>query len=209
MLALFTIHWKVIEKKCLRRRNLEVVDRRKESLLGINIPGKKNLEVKEALVEQESIEESDESDLDRLDEIDTLPSSSDNLSSHALPRKPHELSNTKLETETSSSEDDSAAIQGFRFIDRAVLSPIVRLLLCPMCKKNHVELDEDCYGKMGFASALFIKCTGKKCTFFEKFYSSSKVGTSQAFEVNRKIVLASRNIGVGHQGLVKFTAVMC
>lgn len=49
---------------------------------------------------------------------------------------------------------------------------------------------------------------GKKCKFFEKFYSSSKVGTSQAFEVNRKIVFASRNIGVGHQGLVKFAAVM-
>lgn len=125
-----------------------------------------------------------------------------------MPRKPHDLSNTKLEIETSSSEDDSAAIQGFRFIDMAVLSPIFRLLLCPMCKKNHVELDEDCDGKMGFASALFINCTGKKCKFFEKFYSSSKVGTSQAFEVNRRIVLASRNIGVGHQGLVKFTAVM-
>ena len=82
------------------------------------------------LVEQESIEESDESDLDRLDETDTLLSSSDNLSLHVLPRKPHDLSDTKLETETSSSEDDSAAIQGFRFIDMAVLSPIFRLLLC-------------------------------------------------------------------------------
>ena len=52
MLALFMIHWKVIKEKCLQRRNLEVVDRRKESLLGMNIPGQKNLEVKEALVEQ-------------------------------------------------------------------------------------------------------------------------------------------------------------
>ena len=144
---------------------------KKRKFTGNKYTRQKNLEVKEALVEQESIEESDESDLDRLDETDTLPSSSDNLSSHVLPRKPHELSNTKLETETSSSEDDSAAIQGFRFIDMAVLSPIFRLLLCPMCKKNHVELDEDCDGKMGFASALFIKCTGKKCKFFEKFFT--------------------------------------
>lgn len=122
----------------------------------------KNLEVKEALVEKKSFEKSDESDLDRLDETDALPSSSDKLSSHGLPRKPHEVFNTKLETETSSSEDNSAAIQGFRFIDMAVLSPIFRLLLCPICKKNHMELDEDGDGKMGFASALFIKCTGKK-----------------------------------------------
>ena len=58
---------------------------------------------------------------------------------------------------------------------------------------------------------LLLHCLSSapgKSKFFEKFYSSSKVGTSQAFEVNRKIVLASRNIGVGHQGLVQFTAVM-
>lgn len=31
---------------------------------------------------------------------------------------------------------------------------------------------------------------------------------SQAFEVNRRVVLATRNTGVGHQGLVKFCCVM-
>jgi len=82
------------------------------------------------------------------------------------------------------------------------------LLLCPICKKNHVELEEDGDRKMGFASLLLINCTGEKCKFSEKFYSSSKVGNSQAFEVNRRIVLASRNIGVGHQGLVKFAGTM-
>ena len=30
----------------------------------------------------------------------------------------------------------------------------------------------------------------------------------QAFEVNRRIVLATRNIGIGHQGVVKFAGVM-
>jgi len=61
---------------------------------------------------------------------------------------------------------------------------------------------------MEFTSLLLISCTRKKCKFSKKFYSSSKVGNSQAFEVNRRIVLASRNIGVGHQGLVKFAGTM-
>ena len=82
------------------------------------------------------------------------------------------------------------------------------MLLCSLCKKNHIELDEDGNGKMYCLSVLFIKCTGKKGKFFEKFYSSLKVGTCQAFEVNCRIALASRNFGVGHQGFVKFAAVM-
>lgn len=62
--------------------------------------------------------------------------------------------------------------------------------------------------KMGFASLLFVKCPGTKCEYLKKVYSSATVGTSQDFEVNRIIALASTNIGVGHKGLVKFTGTM-
>ena len=61
---------------------------------------------------------------------------------------------------------------------------------------------------MGFAFLLLLKCQSHKCKFSERFYTSSKIGGSQAFEVNRRIVLATRNIGIGHQALVKFTGVM-
>ena len=44
--------------------------------------------------------------------------------------------------------------------------------------------------------------------FCKSFFTSGKVENGQAFEVNRREVLATRNIGVGHQGLVKFTCVM-
>lgn len=41
------------------------------------------------------------------------------------------------------------------------------------------------------------------------FYTSSRVNNkSKAFEANRRAVLAMRNIGVGHQGLVKFCGVI-
>ena len=79
---------------------------------------------------------------------------------------------------------------------------IFRLLLYPLYKKNHVEFEEDGDGKMGFATLMTLKCTGKKCKFLEKFYSFLRVGTCQAFEVNRRIVL------VGHHGLVKCARTM-
>ena len=45
-------------------------------------------------------------------------------------------------------------------------------------------------------------------SFSKQFYTSSKIEKGKAFEVNRRVVLAARNIGVGHHGLVKFSAVM-
>ena len=38
--------------------------------------------------------------------------------------------------------------------------------------------------------------------FCKSFFTSGKVENGKAFEVNRREVLATRNIGVGHQGLV-------
>ena len=76
---------------------------------------------------------------------------------------------------------------------------------CPLCKQGHAVLEEE---KMGLASLLILKCSSSKCKFEKLFYTFNKVVNSQAFEVNRRVVLATRNIGVGHQGLVKFCGVM-
>ena len=69
-------------------------------------------------------------------------------------------------------------------------------------------MKEDHEAKMGFALLLVLKCTARICSFFQRFYTSSRMEKSKAFEVNRRIVLATRNIGVGHQGLLKFSGVM-
>ena len=48
-----------------------------------------------------------------------------------------------------------------------------------------------------------------KCKYLKSFfYSSGKVDGGQAFELNRRVVLASKNIGFGHQDLTKFAGVM-
>lgn len=53
-----------------------------------------------------------------------------------------------------------------------------------------------------------LKCVSKKCNYSKSFYTSAKIDGGQAFEVNQRIVLATRNIGVGRQSLVKFAGVM-
>ena len=78
-------------------------------------------------------------------------------------------------------------------------------LRCPLCKQGHAVFEEE---KMGLASLLILKWSSSKCKFEKLCYTFNKVVNSQAFEVNRRVVLATRNIGVGHQGLVKFCSVM-
>ena len=107
-----------------------------------------------------------------------------------------------------SSDEDPEGVNGFRLIDIAILATVFESLRCPLCKQKHVVLVEDEQSKMGLASLLILKCTTRKCSFYKPFYTSGKIENGKAYEVNRRVVLATRNIGVGHQGLVKFACVM-
>lgn len=104
--------------------------------------------------------------------------------------------------------EEPSKIEGYRFMDMAVLSTLLKLLICPKCKQGHISVEEEKDGKMGLASNLKISCTRYRCDFSESFYTSSRIDGSQAFDVNTRVVLAERNIGVGYQGLVKFTIAM-
>ena len=126
----------------------------------------------------------------------------------SLPASVRKLDEISSESDNSSSEEYSEGPNGFRLVDISVLSAVFHLLCCPVSKHGRVELQEDSGAKMGFASLFVLKCENQKCKFFEKFYSSSKIEGSQAFEVNMRIVLATRNIGIGHQALAKFACVM-
>ena len=106
---------------------------------------------------------------------------------------------------TSEEEIDSGGAEGLRFINISVLASVFETLRCPLCKQGHAVLEEE---KMGLASLLILKCSSSKCKFEKLCYTFNKVVNSQAFNVKRRVVLATRNIGVGHQGLVKFCSVM-
>lgn len=51
---------------------------------------------------------------------------------------------------------------------------------------------------MGFVFFLILKCMICKCFFYKLFYIFVKVNNSKVFEVNRRVVLVIRNIGVGY-----------
>ena len=104
-------------------------------------------------------------------------------------------------------EDRGRVVWGELSRGRIVLIPF-ETLRCPLCKQGHAVLEEDVKAKMGIASLLILKCLSWKCKFEKLFYTSNKVVNSQAFHVNRRVVLVTRNIGVGHQGLDKFCSVM-
>ena len=72
-------------------------------------------------------------------------------------------------------------------------------------------LTQNTNAKMGLASLPSVQCSSPKsfCSYSFDVYTSNRVdNTSKAFEVNRRAVLAMRNTGIGHQGLVKFCGTM-
>ena len=179
------------------------IRRKKLKFKGNQFCKKKNPAVEVVLSPEELAETSEKSESDQTDGEDSdhhMEPSSSSFSASA----------SKLEGKYSDLESESKVetTEGFRLIDLSILSSIFGLFWCPACKHGHVVMEEDQEAKMGFASLLVLKCTARNCSFFQQFYTSSRTEKSKAFEVNRRIVLATRNIGVGHQGLVKFSGVM-
>lgn len=175
-------------------------ERKKRRFTGNQYKKKNNTSTTTVPVREKSTEESDESSGDaggvKFKNFKSLPASEH-----------------KIETQTDDSSEEFSKtegenLQGFRFADICVLASVFKSLQCPSCKQGTLSLEEDEESKMGLASLLILKCTKGKCSLSHSFYTSAKVPNKQAFEVNRRAVLAMRNIGVIHQGLVKFTCVM-
>ena len=125
-----------------------------------------------------------------------------------LPPCVKKLQQDSGDSSESSSKDQSKTPEGFRFVDIAILRAIFVSFLCPLCRYGHIVFEKDQNSKKGFATLLVVKCASRKCKYSKRFYTSAKIVGGQAFEVNRRIILATRNIGIGHQGLVKFAGVM-
>ena len=138
-----------------------------------------------------------------------MTASSDEVaSSSALEFRSLPASKRKLDCDLSS-EDEEDCTDGFRLIDISILMSIFNTFLCPKCKFGHIVMKEDITAKMGLVSQLSLECSAEMCSYSMSFYTSSRVNNkSKAFEANRRAVLAMRNIGIGHQGLVKFCGVM-
>lgn len=109
---------------------------------------------------------------------------------------------------SSDSEDEFVGAKGFCLVDMSILAAVIEMFWCPKCKSGHTVLLEKKDSKKGFASLFEIQCKARNCSFSKRFYSSKTSETDKSFEVNRRAVLAARNVGVGHRGLVKFAGTM-
>lgn len=191
------------------KRKFRNVRRKKRKFTGNKYTREANLKDNPIENEQESMEQSEESDNGDVTRVkETKRQSSDRAEVRSLPASIRKLDEDSGDSQESSNEWEPEEPEGFRFIDIAVLAEFFRSLWCPLCRYGRIVFEEGQNSKKGFATLLLLKCASSKCKYSSSFYSSSKVDGGQAFEVNRRVVLASRNIGVGHQGLAKFAGVM-
>jgi len=147
--------------------------------------------------EQESMEQSEESDNGDVTRAkETKRQSSDRAEVRLLPASIRKLDEDSGDSQESSNEWEPEEPEGFQFIDIAALAEVFCSLWCPLCRYGCIVFEEDQNSKKGFATLLLLKCASSKCKYSSSFYSSSKVDGGQAFEVNRRVVLASRNIGL-------------
>ena len=117
---------------------------------------------------EESTEKSEESESEQTD--------------HEGPAEHEELCCSSSTSADVVNEDDPDSVEGFRFIDIAVLATMFSSFWRPVCKYSHVVMEEDKGAKMGFASPLVLKCTARKCSFVKQFYTSAKVEKSKALK---------------------------
>ena len=95
-------------------------------------------------------------------------------------------------------------ITGNRIMDMDILSSIICLLLCPVCKLGNMKLSEITSKKKGLASCLLFQCS--RCSYFIEQYTSKS--NKQSFEINTRAVYSMRSCGQGYAGLERFTSLM-
>lgn len=105
------------------------------------------------------------------------------------------------DSDETSEEDD---VNGYRLLDMSLLGTFVSTVSCPYCKAVGLILEEDTTMRKGLCSFLMAVC--KSCGNTIGFYTSQKKGSFM--EVNRRSVLAVREIGCGRADLEMFCAMM-
>lgn len=115
-------------------------------------------------------------------------------------------SSSKIESILIPEETEDVDIQGYRLIDMSIFDEIVKLLACPDCFTQSLSVRELTKKKKGLTTCLSIVCGD--CNYSQDFLTSKPCGLKGGFDVNRRAVYAMRSLGVGYNGLRKFTMLM-
>ena len=100
--------------------------------------------------------------------------------------------------------DHSEAVTGYRFVSMNQLADLCALLRCPECSCDALTLQENHDRGKGLSSWLDIVC--RVCGHIVSFTTSQQ--TASFMDVNRRSVLAAREIGCGRACLETFCCMM-
>ena len=100
--------------------------------------------------------------------------------------------------------DHSEAVTGYRFVCMNQLADLCALLRCPECSCDALSLKENYDRRKGLSSWLDIVC--RICGHVVSFTTSQQTGSFM--DVNRRSVLAAREIGCGRARLERFCCMM-
>lgn len=103
--------------------------------------------------------------------------------------------------------------EGFVLFHTSKLKSLVEGLLCPKCSKASCTVRCPDEIRRGYSVKLEVVCT--QCGLLKSDHSSPQIEedensnpTRQPFEVNRRSVLAAKEVGLGQPELIRFMAVM-
>lgn len=108
------------------------------------------------------------------------------------------------EASVDADQDGFTDLSENEIMDMAIFSDMINLLCCPNCKQTGVKILHQ--KRYGLATKCKMYC--QYCSFEKVFWSSQKVETGRAFDVNRRMVYALRSVGIGHSGAKTFLSRM-
>ena len=109
------------------------------------------------------------------------------------------------------SRDTTTESDDFVLFSLSVIQGIFSVIACPGCKHEGVALEEVVNKKQGLAVAFVLKCS---CCLWEHEFLSSHYANVEGktkrnnMEVNVRISMALRNLGIGYDGLENFCTQM-
>ena len=114
------------------------------------------------------------------------------------------------ETPGNSQQETKEPINGFVLFDFCILAEMLSSLCCPSCKLPGLRVTEESSKKQGFCICYQLQCPN--CLWTKTFTTSNEAvvegRTRNSMEVNVRIVMAFREVGIGYEGIADFASCM-
>ena len=126
-----------------------------------------------------------------------------NLSQSDCEAKSESLSLSQYSNYTDPESEEQEQLSGYSLIDMNLMSDA--MVSVQKCKKGKLLLREDYKERYGLKSSLYVECSNcKKRTFL--LTSKNITDKGKSYDINRRAVFASLELGIGFNCLETFCA---